>query len=75
MSDEITSNMDILSTKKTNTIATNMPINRYSGKVRYIIDCHIFHTASLTIILLLIIPIFCYHCAKRGPKLRNILPR
>ena len=33
--DEIISFMDIVSTKKTNTIATNMSINCHSEKVRY----------------------------------------
>ena len=36
--DEITSVMDIASTKMTDTIATNTSINFYSKKLRYKID-------------------------------------
>ena len=52
--DEILSVMDIVSTKMTNTIATNVSINCHSKKVRYKIDCYILHTVLLVIILLLI---------------------
>ena len=59
--------MDNVSTKKTDTIATNATssalINCYSKKVR---DCYIFHTVLLVIILLLIITIFCYHHGKKS---------
>ena len=72
--DEITSVMDIQSTKKTNTIATNVSINCYSGKVRYRIDCCVLHMILLAIIVLLIITIICYDYAKRWSKLTNILP-
>ena len=58
--------MDILSTKKTNTIATNVKstasINCQSKKVR---DCYILHTALLVIILILMITIIFYHYAKQ----------
>ena len=52
--DEIISVMDIVSTKMTNTIATNVSINSDDKKVRY---CYILHTVLLVIILLLIITI------------------
>ena len=55
-----------VSTKKTNTIATNITstasINFYSKKVR---DCFILHTVFLVIIFLLIIIVICYHYAKQ----------
>ena len=64
--DEITTVMDIVSTKMTNTIETNVAstasINCHSKKVR---DCYILHTVLLVIILLLIIIIICYHYAKQ----------
>ena len=62
--DEITSVMDIVSTKKTNTIATNVSINCHTEKVRYKIDCYILHAVLLAIIILLIITIICYYYAK-----------
>ena len=37
--DEIIYAIDIVSTKKTNTIVTNVSINCYSEKVRHKIDC------------------------------------
>ena len=72
--DEIIIVMDIVSTKKTNTITTKKTntiaanvtstasINFHSKKVR---DCYILHTVLLVIILLLIIAIICYHYAKQ----------
>ena len=55
-----------VSTKKTNTIVTNITstasINFYSKKVR---DCFILHTVFLVIIFLLIIIVICYHYAKQ----------
>ena len=63
--DEIIIVMDNVSTKKTNTIATNVTstpsINCCSKKVG---NCYILHTVLLVIILLLIIIIICYHYAK-----------
>ena len=56
--DEIISVMDIVSTKKTDTIATNITKSCHSKKV---IDCYILETVLLGIILLLIIVIICYH--------------
>ena len=51
--------MDIISTKLTNTLTTDptsiASINCHSKKVRHKIDCYIFHTVSLMIILLLVI--------------------
>ena len=58
--------MDIVSTKKTNTIATNVTstasINCHSKKVS---GCYVLHTVLLAIILLLIITIICYLYAKQ----------
>ena len=63
--DEIISVMDIVSTKITNTIATNVAstasIYCHGKKLR---DYYILHTVLLVIILLLIIIIICYHYAK-----------
>ena len=60
--DKIVIVIDNLLAKKTNTIATNVTsstsINWHSKKVR---DCYISHSVLLTIILLLIITIICYH--------------
>ena len=64
--DEIVIVRDNLSTKKANTIVTNVTstasINFHSKKVR---DCYILHKVLLVIILLLIITIICYHYAKQ----------
>ena len=64
--------MDIVSTKMTNTIATNMSKNSDDKKVRYKIDCYILHTVLLAIILLLIIAIICYQYAKHRSKEKDI---
>ena len=64
--DEIIIAMDILSTKKTNNIATNVmctaSTNYYSQKVR---DCYVFRIILLVIILLLIIIMICCYYAKQ----------
>ena len=64
--DEIVIVIDNLSTKKTNTIATNVTsttsINCHSKKIRV---CYISHAVLLAIILILIITIICYHYAKQ----------
>ena len=60
--------MDIVSTKITNTIATNVTKNCHSKKAR---DCYILHTLLLVIILRLIITIICYHYAKHRPKQKS----
>ena len=64
--DEIIIAMDIASTKKTNSIATNVistaSIICHSKKVK---DCYISHKVLLVIILLLIIFIICYYYAKQ----------
>ena len=60
--------MDIVSTKVTNTIATNVSIHSDSKKVRYKLDCYIVHTVLLVIILLLIVFIICYLYAKHRSK-------
>ena len=64
--DETITVMNIVSTKMTNTIATNFTstasINCQSKKVR---DCYILHRVLLVIILLLMIIIICYYYAKQ----------
>ena len=64
--DQIIFVLDIVSTKKTNTIATDVfstaSINCHSKKVR---DCYILHRGLLVIILLLIITIICYYYVKQ----------
>ena len=61
---EIISVMDIISTKMANNIAKNVTRNCPSKKVWYKIDFCILHIVVLAIKLLLMITIFCYHCAK-----------
>ena len=63
--DEIISVMDIVSTKMTNTVATNVTKNCHSKKVR---DGYILHTVLLVIILLLIITITCYYAKHRSKQ-------
>ena len=70
--DEIISVMNIVSTKMTNTIATNVTKKCYSKKVTYRIDCYILHAVLLSIILLLIITILCCHYAKHRSKQEDI---
>ena len=76
--DKIMYIMDIVSTKMTNTIATNttsmMSINCRNKKFRYNIDCYVLSTVLLMNILLLITAIICCHYAKDRSKLKNILP-
>ena len=64
--------MDIVSTKITNTIATNVSINCHSKNVTHKTDCYIFHTVLLMIILILIITIICYHYPRHKSKLKGI---
>ena len=63
--DEIVIVMDIVLTRRTNTIARNVKstalVNYDSKKVR---DCYILHTVLLVIMLLLIITI-CYYYEKQ----------
>ena len=65
---EMISVMDIVSTKKTSTIATNVTKNSHSKKTRYKFDCYILHIVLLVIILILMITIICYHYAKHESK-------
>ena len=67
--DEIISVMDIVSTKKTNTIATNVSINCHTKKVR---EYYILHIVLLAIILLLIITIIFYYYIKHRSKHKYI---
>ena len=53
--DEIIYVMDVVSTKMTNTIATNASISCHTKKITYKIDCYILYKVLLVIILLLII--------------------
>ena len=66
--------MDNVSTKKSNTIATNVTstasVNCQSKKVR---NCYILHVVLLTVILLLIIITICFNYAKRKKLLLKIL--
>ena len=64
--DEIMSVVNIVSTKITNTIETNVSINLHNKKVRYNYDCYVLHRVLLAIILPLIISIICYHYANIG---------
>ena len=66
-------NMDIVPTKMTNTIATNVTKNYYTKNLR---DCYILHIVLLSIILLMIITIICYYYVKHRSeeKLIDILP-
>ena len=61
--------MGIASTKKTNTIVTNVTstalTNCHRKNVR---DCYILHIDLLAIILLLIFTIICYHYAIQNGK-------
>ena len=68
--DEIISVMDIVSTKMTNTIATNVTKDCHSKKVTY---CYILHTVLLAIILLLIVNIICYCYSKHRSKKWKII--
>ena len=70
--DEIMSIMNIVSTKMTNTIETNVSINLHNKKVRYNYDCYVLHRVLLAIILPLIISIICYHYAKYRSKQKSI---
>ena len=65
--DEVISVMDIVSTKMTDTIATNVSINCDTKKVTYSL-----HTVFLAIILLLIIIFICYHYLKYRSKQEGI---
>ena len=59
--EEIISVMDIIvSTKITNTTATNLRKDCHSKKLRYKSDCYILHTDLLAILLILTITIICY---------------
>ena len=66
-SEEIITVMDVVSTKMTNTIATNVTssasINCHSKNVK---DCYILHIVLLVIILPLKISIICYYYEKKG---------
>ena len=68
--DKIISFMDIVSTKMTNTIPTNVSVNSDNKKVRYQIDCYILHIVVTR--LLLVIIIIYYYYAKRRSKQKTI---
>ena len=70
--DEIISVMDIISTKMTNTLATNVLINRHNKKVRYEIDCYILQTVLLVIILVSTVIIICDHYARHRSKQKSV---
>ena len=58
--DEIMYATDSVSTNVTNTVS----INSDDSKVRYKMDCYIFHNFLLVIILLIIIALIWYHYTK-----------
>ena len=64
--------MDIVSTKMTCTIATNMSVNSDDEKVRYKIAFYILRTVLLVIKFLLIFTIICYHYAEHRSEGKNI---
>ena len=74
----VTTNVaNTLSTNMTNTISTysiasTVSIDFHDKKVRYKMDCFIFHTVLLVIILLFRIAIICYHYAKHRLKQKHI---
>ena len=70
--DKIISVLDIVSTKITNTIATNLTNICDSKKARDKFNCYILHTVLLAIILLLTITITCYHYAKYRSNQKSI---
>ena len=76
MCDETIYVMNILPTKLTNAIPTNvtstMLTNSDHKKARRKMNCYILHTGLLVIILLLIIAIICYHYAKNWLKQKDI---
>ena len=63
--DEIVIFMDIVSTKKTNTIATNVTSTASINCHKKVKNCYILNTVLLMIILLLIIAIICHYYAKQ----------
>ena len=65
--ERIMSVIDIVLTKMTNTISTNVSIYPHSKNVRYKTDCDFLHTVFLVIITLIY-----YHYAKHGPKQKGI---
>ena len=70
--DEIISIMDIVTTKMTNTIATNvMNTSSVTCHCKKIRDCYILHTVLLAIILLLIITIIYYHFQNKKTLMHN----
>ena len=71
--DEIIFLMDIVSTKMTNTVATNVSINSAVEKVIYTIDCYILHTVLLVIILLLIITLFAIIMQNIGQNKKELM--
>ena len=64
--------MDIVSTKKTNSIVIKVTKNCHSKKVRHKFYCYILYTFLLAIILPLIITIVCYYYAKHRSKQKGI---
>ena len=70
--DEILYVMDIVSTKMTNAIATNVSINYDDKKGRYKINCYILYAVLSVIILQLIISIICYNYIKHRSRQNSI---
>ena len=70
---EIISVVDIVSTKMTNTVATNVWINFHSEKVRCKNDSYILNSVLPRIILLMIITNICHYHAKNRLKQNPIV--
>ena len=74
MCDGIAYVLDVVFTKTTNTIATNVSVNCHIKNKTYKIGCFILRTVLLVMILLLIITNICYHFTNQSLKLEKILP-
>ena len=76
MCDKIIYVMDILSTNRLNAlianVMSNVSINLNDKKVSYKINFYILHMVLLSIMLLFIIAVSCYHYAKHRSKQKNI---
>ena len=71
--DEIISVMDIVSTKMTTTIETNISINFHTKKGRCKIDCYLLHKVLLVIILLLIITVIAIIMQNIGQNKKTLM--
>ena len=72
--DEIISDADRVSTNVPKNNTSIVLTNFHSKKVRHKRDCYILHTALPVIVLLFLSVTICYHYAKHGSELKNLLP-